>query len=194
MMKRGRRHHPEFQRSGRCPVVRRGSKGTSDAANRIRDWIHAVPGKYSFKFVVYDWNSGRVGTYQTAFVIPNLSKEAQDLPISSVVLSNELIALENALPNSMQFRSFSADAQLATDPLVIEGKKLIPAVTRVFGKRRDLIVFLHAYEPTATTTEPLTAFVTLYRGQTKVFENYHLLLRILWVKRCGPCLCKCACG
>ena len=135
------------------------------------------PGKYSFKFVVYDWNSGRIGTYQTAFVIPNLSKEAQELPISSVVLSNELIALENALPNSMQSRSFSADTQLAMDPLVIEGKQLIPAVTREFSKRRDLIVFLHAYEPAATTTEPLTAFVTLYRGQTKVFETTPLTVK-----------------
>jgi len=104
-------------------------------------------------------------------VIPNLSKEAQGLPISSVVLSNELIPLEDALPNSMQSRSFSADTQLAIDPLVIEGKKLIPAVTREFSKRRDLIVFLHAYEPNATTTERLTAFVTLYRGQTKVLET-----------------------
>ncbi len=129
------------------------------------------PGKYSIKFVVYDWNSGRVGTYQTALVIPNLSKEVQDLPISSVVLSNELVTLEDALPNSMQARSFPADAQLAMDPLVIEGKKLIPAVTHEFNKRRDLIVFLHAYEPNATTTEPLTAFVTLYRGQTKVLET-----------------------
>jgi hypothetical protein len=96
------------------------------------------PGKYSFKFVVYDWNSGRIGKYQTAFVIPNLSKEAQDLPISSEALCNELIALENAFPNSMQSRDFSADTQLAMDPLVIEGKKLIPAVTRQFSKRRDL--------------------------------------------------------
>jgi len=55
------------------------------------------PGKYSFKFAIYDWNSGRIGTYQTPFVIPNLSKEAQGLPISSVVLSNELIPLEDAL-------------------------------------------------------------------------------------------------
>jgi hypothetical protein len=94
-----------------------------------------------------------------------------------VVLSNELIALENALPNSMQFRNFSADAQLAIDPLVIEGKKLIPAVTREFSKRRDLIVFLHAYEPTASTTEPVTAFVSLYRGQTKVFETLPLTVK-----------------
>jgi hypothetical protein len=39
------------------------------------------------------------------------------------------------------------------DPFIVEGKKLIPSVTRTFSKRRDLIVFLQAYEPNATATE-----------------------------------------
>jgi len=30
---------------------------------------------------------------------------------------------------------------------------------------------LQAYEPAATTVQPLVAFVTFYRGQTKVFET-----------------------
>jgi hypothetical protein len=44
-------------------------------------------------------------------------------------------------------------------------------VTRTFSKQRDLLVFLQAYEPNATVIEPLTAFVSLYRGQAKVFET-----------------------
>src|SRR5262249_34336714 len=47
--------------------------------------------------------------------------------------------------------------------------------TGAFSNRRDLIVFLQAYEPNAAGTEPLTAFVTLYRGQTKVFETPQLV-------------------
>ena len=125
-----------------------------------------LPGKYSIKFLVHDRLTDRIGTYQMAVLIPNLNREAKNLPISSVVLSSELINPDDALSNSTQPRSFSAD-----DPLVIDGKKLIPSVTRVFSKRRDMLVFLQAYEPNATATEPLTAFVTLYRGQMKVFET-----------------------
>jgi hypothetical protein len=126
-----------------------------------------LPGRYSFKFLVHDIDTGRIGTYQTTIVIPNLSREDKNLPISSVVLSSELLNLDGALSTSMQ----------PSDPLIIEGKKLIPNVTSTFSNRRDLIVFLHAYEPNANATEPLTAFVTLYRGQTKVFETPQLTVK-----------------
>jgi hypothetical protein len=59
----------------------------------------------------------------------------------------------------------------AANPLVHNGEKLIPSVTRVFSKSRDLYVFLQAYERTATTTQPLVAFVSFYRGQVKAFET-----------------------
>jgi hypothetical protein len=122
-----------------------------------------LPGKYSMKFLVHDRVTGRMGTYQTDLVIPNLNKETQNLSISSVVLSSELINLSDALPNSTQ--------PSALDPLIVEGKKLIPSSTRIFSKRRELIVVLQAYEGNAAATEPVTASVAFYRGQTKVFET-----------------------
>jgi hypothetical protein len=121
-----------------------------------------LPGKYSFKFVIRDGITDRVGTYQTDVVIPNLWKELGSLPISSVVLSNELANFDNILSNS---------APSAVDQLIIGGKKLIPSVTRTFSNSRDLIVYLQAYEPDSKPTEPLTAFVTLSRGQTKILET-----------------------
>jgi len=60
---------------------------------------------------------------------------------------------------------------------MIEGKKLIPNASGPFSNRRDLIVFLEAYEPNATATEPLTAFVTLYRGDIKVLETPPLIFK-----------------
>ena len=38
----------------------------------------------------------------------------------------------------------------AVNPLVFDGQKLIPSVTRVFSRSRDLYVFLQAYERGAT--------------------------------------------
>src|SRR5439155_6671326 len=50
-----------------------------------------LPGKYVIKFLARDSETGRIGTYQTTFVIPNLMKEDKRIPISSVVLSSQRV-------------------------------------------------------------------------------------------------------
>jgi hypothetical protein len=127
-----------------------------------------LPGPYSIKFLVHDRITDRMGTYRMDYVVPNLNKET-NLPISSVVLSNELISLGDALSGSAQ--------PSPVDPLVIDGKKLIPSSNRTFSKQRELIVALQAYEPNAAATEPLTAFVTFYQDQRKVFETRPLTVK-----------------
>ncbi len=126
-----------------------------------------LPGKYSVKFLARDAETGRIGTFQTKFLIPNLNKEDKRIPISSVVLSSQRVELKDAIYNA----SKEKDKSEIANPLVQDGQKLIPSVTRVFSKAKDMYVYLQAYEPTATTVQPLVAFVTFYRGQTKVFET-----------------------
>ena len=46
----------------------------------------------------------------------------------------------------MPARTNSRAAAQAVNPLVVEGQKLIPSVTRVFSKTRDMYVYLQAYE------------------------------------------------
>ena len=128
-----------------------------------------LPGKYVIKFLARDAETGRIGTYQTPFVIPNLLKEEKRIPISSVVLSSQRVDMKNALFNTAKDKN--ALAAQAASPLVIDGQMLIPSVTRVFSKSRDLYVYLQAYERNAATTQPLVAFVTFYRGQSKAFET-----------------------
>ena len=123
-----------------------------------------LPGKYTIKFLARDAETGRVGTYQSTFVIPNLNKEDKRLPISSVVLSGQRIDLKDAL------FSVKKDDQ-SMNPLVQDGHKLIPSVTRVFSKSREMYIYLQAYERAATTTQPLVAFATFYHNETKVFET-----------------------
>ena len=129
-----------------------------------------LPGKYVIKFLARDSETGRIGTYQTLFVIPNLIKEDKRIPISSVVLSSQRVDMREALYNATKDKTAAAAAQ-AANPLVNDGQKLIPSVTRVFSKSREMFVYLQAYERNATTTEPLFAFVTFYHGQTKAFET-----------------------
>ena len=129
-----------------------------------------LPGKYSIKFLARDSETGRIGTYQTSFVIPNLMKEEKKIPISSVVLSSQRVEKKEVLFSAAKDKNAAA-AAAAVNPLIIDGQQLMPSVTRVFSRSRDMYVYLQAYERTATTTEPLVAYVTFYRGQTKAFET-----------------------
>lgn len=131
-----------------------------------------LPGKYTIKFLARDAETGRIGTYQTTFVIPNLNKEDKRIPISSVVLSSQRVDLKDALYNAVKSKDRAEDA----NPLVQGGQKLIPSVTRVFSKSREMYVYLQAYEQGATAIQPLVAFVSLYREQTKAFETQPMKL------------------
>ena len=61
-----------------------------------------LPGRYSIKFLARDDETGRIGTYQTEFIIPNLNKETARVPISSVVLSSQRVDTRDALYNATQ--------------------------------------------------------------------------------------------
>ncbi len=129
-----------------------------------------LPGKYNIKFLARDAETGRIGTYQTGFTIPNLNKEEKRIPISSVVLSSQRVDLRDALFNAAKNKD-KAQLQESVNPLVQEGMKLIPSVTRVFTQSQDMYVYLQAYQQGVETAHPLIAFVSFYRGQTKAFET-----------------------
>jgi VWFA-related protein len=128
-----------------------------------------LPGKYTIKVLARDDATGKIGTFQTTFVIPNLSKETKRVPISSVVLSSERSLMTDAIYNATKGKEQAKE--VAADPLVQNGVKLIPSVTRVFSKGRSLYVYLQAYEPAAATAQPLIGYVSFYQGQTKVYET-----------------------
>jgi VWFA-related protein len=123
-----------------------------------------LPGKYVIKVLARDAETGRIGTYQAAFTIPNLNRETARVPISSVVLASQRVALGGEL------YSVKKTAE-NVNPLVFDGQKLLPSVTRVFSRGRDLFVFLQAYERTEPAPIPVVAFVTFYRGGAKALET-----------------------
>jgi len=128
-----------------------------------------LPGGYKIKFLARDAETGRIGTFQMNFVIPNLNKEEKRIPISSVILSSQRTDLRDALYNATKEKD--RERTDAANPLIQDGQKLIPSVTRVFRTERDLFVFLQAYDRAPVSALPLVAFVTFYRGQTKAFET-----------------------
>jgi hypothetical protein len=141
-----------------------------------------LPGKYMIKFLARDDETGRIGTYQTTFVIPNLNKEQKRIPLSAVVLSSQRVDLKDAIYDAAKAKDRAKDD--AVNPLVRDGKKFIPSVTRVFGAGRLIYVYFQAYkqEPAQTqasdsstaapaSQQPLFAFVSLYQGGKKLFET-----------------------
>jgi VWFA-related protein len=153
-----------------------------------------LPGKYSIKFLARDDETGRIGTFQTTFVIPNLNKEVKRIPLSAVVLSSQRVDLGDAIYDAAKAKERAKNN--AVDPLVHDGKRLIPSVTRVFSTGHRMFVYFQAYKPAQPgsqgissaqpqaakaqaqqnvqprpTAQPLFAFVTLYQNGKKLFET-----------------------
>lgn len=136
------------------------------------------PGRYSIKFLARDDETGRIGTFQTYFVIPDLNRVKQRIAISSVVLGSERIDVGNALYNVVRGKKQAQDN--AANPLVQNGSRLIPSVTRVFDRNQKLYIYLQAYKkdpppPSGAgqtpPAKPYFAYVSLYRDQRPVYES-----------------------
>jgi len=125
-----------------------------------------LPGTYAIKLLARDDATGHIGTALKSFTIPNLDREQVRLPISSVVLTSERIPARDALVSVKQ----KIDRDMA-NPLVFDGRKLIPNVSRTFSVGRAVYVFLQAYEQDASSARPLVAFAALYQGGAKRFET-----------------------
>ena len=128
-----------------------------------------LPDTYKIKVLARDNETGRIGTFMGTFTIPNLNKEQQRVPITSVVLSSQRAPVKDAIATAGNANK--ATITQSVDPLVQDGQQLIPSVTRVFSSKGDMFVYLQAYEPGATTAQPLVAYVTFYKGSGKAMQT-----------------------
>jgi hypothetical protein len=102
-----------------------------------------------------------------------LNKEEKQIPISSVVLSSQRVDMKDALFDAAKAKDKLKEASV--NPLVQDGKKLVPSVNRVFSTTREIYVYFQAYKPptpdSKTPSQPVFAFVSLYLAGNKVFET-----------------------
>jgi VWFA-related protein len=124
------------------------------------------PGAYKLKFLARENETGKMGTFETQFVVPDLTAEQKHLPISSVVLSSQREKLDTAVGAAKTDKKL-----IQASPLVQDNQKLIPSVTHVFRKEQDMYIYLEAYQPAAETTQWMMASVSFYRGKVKAFET-----------------------
>src|ERR1035438_7418099 len=79
----------------------------------------------------------RVGTFETKFTIPDLTASQRYLSVSSVVLGYQREKLSAALASAEKDKKL-----MAGNPLVHDGQKLIPSVTRVFRSDQNMYVYM----------------------------------------------------
>jgi len=129
-----------------------------------------TPGKYHFKFVVRENQSGRLGSFETDFTVPDIKKAP--LKMSSVVLASQ------RQPNSKKTQN----------PLVREGSEVVPNIAHVFSPDQHLYLFYEVYDPvrnkapapsdakdkTQALKDPirvLTSIVFFFNGKIKTYET-----------------------
>jgi VWFA-related protein len=126
-------------------------------------------GDYRIKFLARENQTGKMGTFETGFKVPDLYAPSGYLRLSSVIWSSQREAVAAAVGTASNDRRTS-DA----NPLIEGGTKLISSVTNVFRKDQNLYVYLEAYDPgrdPATRKPGLTATLSLFRGNVKAFET-----------------------
>jgi hypothetical protein len=148
--------------------------------------VTLTPGTYKLRFVARENGEGKTGTFETPFTIPDLTT-GQALRVSSVVLSNQ------REPVAQQVAGVKNDKKLlAINPLINDGQKLLPNVTRVFHPGQNVLVYLEVYDPTIPDSLPenfrradVEATVALYQNNKKVFETDPVRANRLNDKRMG---------
>ena len=140
------------------------------------------PGTYSLKFLARENLSGKMGTFETKFTIPDLNG-GRSMRLSSVIWSSQKEAIAAAVGSADNNKKLTA-----ANPLVQGAQKLVPSITRVFRKDQTLYVYFEVYDPTMDPDRKvpsLSAQVDLLLGARKVYSSQPVRLNKLATSRPG---------
>jgi VWFA-related protein len=124
------------------------------------------PGDYQLKFLARENRNGKMGTFAMKFTVPDLSRQTNSVRMSSVVWSNQREPLSASVGSAGTSKRI-----LESHPLVENGQKLIPDITRVFRKDQKLFVYFEVYDPGTEASPSVTAELMVFRGKSKMFES-----------------------
>ena len=111
------------------------------------------PGKFHVKVVVRENQDGTFGSYETDIVVPDLKKSP--VKMSSIVVGTQLQPAAKKTDRS--------------NPLVRDGRELVPNVTHVVSSGQHLYFYYEVYEP-AQPVKVMTS-ITFFRGRMRAFET-----------------------
>jgi len=134
--------------------------------------VTLTPGKYRLRFVARENGEGKVGTYEANFVVPDVASQ-KTLRVSSLILSNQRDPIESQVAGVKNSKKL-----LITNPLIADGKKLVPNVTKVFRPNQNMLVYVEVYDPNIPDSLPenfrrasVSASLAIYKDDKKVFES-----------------------
>ncbi|HZO51423.1 MAG TPA: VWA domain-containing protein [Bryobacteraceae bacterium] len=156
--------------------IRLSGENTGQLARKLLQYDTAFtlpPGGYRLKFVARENENGRLGTFETKFTIPDLAAEQSWLRTSSVVWGSQRIPLEKNIGAATR-----NDKSARNNPLVREGAKLVPSITKVIREGGELFVLFEVYEPGVTSDQgiDIEASVSLFNRKGKALESEPVVL------------------
>jgi VWFA-related protein len=116
------------------------------------------PGRYHMKFLVRENVSGKMGTFDTKFTVPDLSADTTGLKLSTVIWSSQREPMKAAVGAAEKLTKKAA----AANPLIIHGdgpagtndEKLLPNITKVFRRSQNLYVTFDVYDARPDPADP----------------------------------------
>jgi hypothetical protein len=134
--------------------------------------VTLTPGKYRLRFVARENGEGKVGTYEAKFVVPDVNAE-KTLRVSSMILSNQRDPIASEVAGVKNSKKL-----VQNNPLIADGKKLVPNVTKVFRVNQNMLAYVEVYDPSIPDFMPenfrragVSASLALYKDDKKVFES-----------------------
>ena len=100
------------------------------------------PGKYQMKFVVRENITGKMGTFQTKFTVPDLSADTSGLKTSTIIWSSQREKVTAAVGSAAR----ATRKELTANPLIVGDEKVIPNITKVFRRSQNLYVNFDVYD------------------------------------------------
>jgi hypothetical protein len=100
------------------------------------------PGKYHMKFLVRENITGKMGTFETRFVVPDLSADTSGLKTSTIIWSNQREPIKQAVGVAEKVNK----KEVAANPLIVGEEKVVPNITHVFRRNQNLYVNFDVYD------------------------------------------------
>ncbi len=132
-----------------------------------------APGTYHVKFVIRENQNGKIGSFETDLTVPDLRRPQQKtaLKMSSIVVGGKVKDAVKGEKNN---------------PLVRDGKELVPNITHVFSADQHMYLYYEVYDPAKPAKSVATAIakteekkpairllssVQFFNGKVKAFET-----------------------
>jgi len=129
------------------------------------------PGKYRMKFVVRENITGKMGTFDTKFTVPDLSADTSGLKLSTVILSNQREPVAAVVGTAERFSQKAVRA----NPLIVGDHKVVPNINHIFRRSQSLYVNFDVYDalpdPANTKNRRVKVTLSLFNKKSvKTFE------------------------